>query len=748
MTAQLLRIIKVLLSIILTAIMANSGLCLTDLIRNPGAPAPSNLSIPEEKVMEQIAGDIYVSTNGNDENDGSFERPLATIEGARDKIRRIKTETGLPTGGLTVCVMAGEYNVNSLVFEDADSGEEGKPVVYRAYGDGEVILNGGLTLNADDFEPVKGEARDRLTLKVRKKVMQTDLTEYGLTAADWGKLYATGAFNTARKYDGDVVGAEACELFFNDSRMTLARYPNGDTYLKTGEIIDIGDCGEYPPQNYNPDWGNMRNPRGGTFKVGEKVNKKIKNWASIEDVWIFGYFYWDWADASMPVKSVDTAAGTLTTGHAAQYGFKEGALYYFYNVLEELDAPGEWYLDRNTGILYLYPPAEMTGAEISLSVTEQSIIKVSGGEYLDFYGFGIKGSRADAVSIEGNYCTVKDCVISNCAGSGIVINGWGNRAERNEIMHMGKGGINLNGGERQSLSPGNNVADNNYIHNYGETYKTYYAGVNLGGVGNVCSHNEISEAPHMAVYYSGNDHLIEYNNIYSVVKQSSDAGAIYAGRDITAYGNIIRYNSICNIGSGEFTPSGIYFDDAIAGQTAFGNILINIPGNAFLIGGGRDLKVENNIIINARTPIWYDERAREGVVSQGWFKHHVENLDSGMWRGLLNSPYQTDIWKAKYPQLAKVSHDFNDTDNPYFAVNPAFSEVKNNIIVSKTPVVGMIYPSVYRFSTVRNNPAYCLTSNPGFVDFRGGNYLLKEDARVLKKVEVFNNLPFENIGRY
>ena len=69
MTAQLLRIIKVLLSIILTAIMANSGLCLTDLIRNPGAPAPSNLSIPEEKVMEQIAGDIYVSTNGNDEND-------------------------------------------------------------------------------------------------------------------------------------------------------------------------------------------------------------------------------------------------------------------------------------------------------------------------------------------------------------------------------------------------------------------------------------------------------------------------------------------------------------------------------------------------------------------------------------------------------------------------------------------------------------------------------------------------------
>ena len=748
MNPRLYTAIKKLLSIILAGIISYIGLPLTNLIFNLDAPAPTNLSVPEVNTVNITNGDYYIAVNGNDSNDGSLARPFATIERARNEVRSVKAATGLPEGGITVCLKGGEYNVSSLVLDSRDSGAQGKPITYCAYGDSPVILNGGATLKSADFNPVSGAAKGRLTKTAQKNVVEVNLANYGLTAADWGKLYAIGAFNIAYKYDGDTQGPNSCELFFNNQRMTLARYPNGDDYIETGEIIDMGEYGEFPPQNYIPGWADVRNPRGGTFVTDKATNNKIKNWQSIDDVWLYGFFFWDWADSSTPIKSVDTNERTLTTTYGSQYAFKKDAIYYIYNCFEELDAPGEWYLDRSNGMLYMYPTADMGTAVINLSITTKNIIKIDNAENIVIKGFNLKGTRGDAVSITGNANTVEDCVISNCAGSGIIINGYNNKAVGNEIKNMGKGGISLNGGDRTTLTHGNNIADNNHIHHYGEIYKTYWAGVSLNGVGNICSHNEIHDAPHMAITYGGNEQLIEYNKIYDVVKQSSDAGAIYAGRDLTAYGDVVRYNSISNIGSGEFKPDGIYWDDALAGQTAYGNILVNIPKCGFQLGGGRDLNVYNNIIINAGTAIHYDDRARDGVVNDGWFRGHVNSLDAGMWKQLLNSPYQTDIWKAKYPQLAKVTHDFNDVDNPYFGVNPAFSTVSSNIIVDRSGNVGSIADSVYTYSTVENNPAMLLLFNPGFVDFKGGNYLLKDNAPVLKKLTEFEQIPFGEIGRY
>ncbi len=748
MKTLLWRLCEKIISLALASLLALAGLPLGVLIFNTGAPAPLHLSVPEVKTVEMQPGDYYVSTDGSDTNPGSVSRPFATIERARDEIRRIKAASGLPSGGVTVCVEAGEYRVKSLLFDRRDSGSEGSPVLYRAYGDGPVVLNGGITLGSGAFRPVSGAAKDRLRFPAACSVLETDLTACGLTAADWGKLYAIGAFNTAYKYDGDTTGPDRCELFFNDARMTLARYPNGDAYLKTGEIIDLGDCAEYPPQNYNPAWAELRNPRGGTFKTDRTANSRIRKWKTLDDVWMFGYFYWDWADASTPVASVDTVHSTVTAGQASLYAYKEGAPYFFYNVFEELDSPGEWYLDRTTGMLYLYPPGGMDNADIELSVSTESIIKTEGADYICFEGFEIKGTRGDAVNISGNGCALNNCVISNCAGSAVIVSGTGNTVRGNEIKKMGKGGIKLSGGDRTTLTHGDNIADNNHIHDYGEIYKTYQAGVTLNGVGNICSHNEIHDAPHLAIIYGGNDQLIEYNYIYDVVKQSSDAGAIYAGRDWTAYGDVVRYNCIRDIGSGDFRPDGIYFDDALSGQSAYGNILVNIPKNGFMLGGGRDLYVCNNIIINAGTAIRYDDRAREGVVSNGWFRGHVSSLDGGLWKYLLDSPYQTELWKSRYPQLSLVTHDFSDVDNPYFAPNPAFSLIKNNIIADRSGNIGSISEASYRFSTVENNPAWLLIFNPGFADFKNGDYRLKDDAPVYQKLDGFEQIPFEKIGRY
>ena len=61
----------------------------------------------------------------------------------------------------------------------------------------------------------------------------------------------------------------------------------------------------------------------------------------------------------------------------------------------------------------------------------------------------------------------------------------------------------------------------------------------------------------------------------------------------------------------------------------YGNLLINIPRNSIHIGGGRDNTVSNNIIVNSgENAIYFDERAREGALNNGWFTHaHIGSGD-------------------------------------------------------------------------------------------------------------------------
>ena len=127
-----------------------------------------------------IEGDIYVSTNGSDAGDGSREHPFATIERAIEAVRTLKAGKH----GVTVCVHAGEYLTKGLNLTQEDSGSEDCPITYRAYGDGEVVLNGGVTLKAEDFVAISEEARARLHGEARDNVVCVDLKKYGLTKED------------------------------------------------------------------------------------------------------------------------------------------------------------------------------------------------------------------------------------------------------------------------------------------------------------------------------------------------------------------------------------------------------------------------------------------------------------------------------------------------------------------------------------------------------------------------------------
>jgi len=660
---------------------------------------------------------FYVNPNGNDGNTGEQDSPFQTIGRAQRAAREYHSGR--------IIVESGIYR-ECLFFTSEDNDCE--------YIGDNVILSGGSVIAYDDTQEIPEEVRERLSEDAAAKVRVIDLSAYGYSSKDWGDVYPIGR-HSAEKYDDGLIGVNL-EVFSSDKRMILARYPN-QGYLKIDAVKDCGDCYEFPMQNRWDEWFDLRNPRGGTFIIDTKTNDRVKCWKNTKDIWIFGYFQYDWADSSTPVSNINTKTRAVSPKYASEFAYRKDAEYYFYNVLEELDMPGEYYLDRSSGLLYVYPYAE--GDEITVSISAKPLITVENTENLLIEGFQLMYARNNGVELKGNYCTLRNLLVKNVAENGIMVEGIGNIVENCEITQTGRGGIWLKGGERITLTPGQNKAINNYIHHYSVLYQTYQAGIRLEGVDNCCLHNEICFSPHCAVFYQGNGHMIEYNYIHDVVQYCEDAGAIYSGMDWAAHGTVIRYNIIRNVGCGKLEPDGIYWDDALSGQTAYGNILINVKRFGFQVGGGRDNTIKNNIIIGeSRNSIYYDTRAYSAYFKDGWFTFSIRIPDGELWEKLRAVPYNTGIWAEKYPLLAKVTDDVSKEKSPDFPVNPANVIVEDNIIINSNGIPLNISKSLYLYSYIGVNHIYTSCEEVGFN---------LETLKLQTLPEGFEEIPVEKIGR-
>ena len=698
----------------------------------------------------------YTAPTGAGRFEGTFE-PMAPlgeadyvvphdggIEEVRDAIRALRT--GGEDRHFTVLIEDGEYNIRQLAFNARD-----KNTTYRSR-DGGVILNGGFSLDPKDFTDFD------------ENIKAIDLTKLGLTAGDWGKLYSFGAFTTAGKYD-DGTGPLACELFYNGARCTTARYPNADAkdpWIYIDKVLDPGETneGDAFPEKYNPAWETMRNPRGGTFTMDGATAERAAKWSNPGGAWMYGFFWCDWADMSTPIEKIDLEAGTITGKYASLFGgytargaghYAAAGYYYIYNVLEELDQPGEWYLDRETGILYLWPADDdFNNSRVDISISTETLIAGEGPENITLMGLTFQGTRGDGISLAGNNITIDNCVVRNVAGSAMNVNGYNNTVSNCEVTRVGKAGIDIGGGEIETLTPGNSRAVNNMVHAVGEIQKMYAGAINVSGTGNLIAHNEIFNTPHSAMFPGGPLNVIEYNHIYDVVRESGDAGAIYGGGGRgwwSSYGTVIRYNYIHDIGGGKFHPVGIYMDDAPAGIKIHGNLLVN--GGSIGLSGGRDMDVRGNIVVNKWGVLGYDDRARTGALDpDNWWYAGGSGcwVENGYgWQSLFASPWQTDIWKEAFPKLAAISPDFSDADNPNFGPNPALSVITGNVFVGDTPSLS---DAAKRFSTIENNAQYSTWQlNSLFADPKNGDYRLKENSRILKKLPGFEGIPLEKIGR-
>ncbi len=310
----------------------------------------------------------------------------------------------------------------------------------------------------------------------------------------------------------------------------------------------------------------------------------------------------------------------------------------------------------------------------------ETVIAMDNAQFVHMEGFTIEQSRKAAVTVTGGRGnTIASCIVRNAGDFGIrVKEGQEHSVIDSEIYETGLGGILLKGGDRNDLTGSKHTAIGNHIHNVGQT-RTGTGGLRLEGVGNTGKQNHIHHTPGAAVTISGNDHLLEFNDIHNACEQQVDCGAVYSGRDWTFHGNVVRYNRIHDIygngrktvdvsaniveyaaGNGKDTSRGIYLDDGVSGFSIIGNLLYRIPDKLVQIGGGRHNLVENNIFITNGHAIWIDAR--------------FESFNWDVLTSRLNMvPHQSSTWQNRFPKLAKPMN------NPRW---PEGNKITHNIIVS------------------------------------------------------------------
>ena len=637
---------------------------------------------------------LHVAADGKDTNTGTKESPFATLERARDEIRALKQRGALPAGGVAVLAGAGEYKVNdTFKLAAQDSGTSDGEIVYRAAEGAAPRFNAGATLRGG-FQPVRDEAiLARLPEEARGKVVQTDLKAQGIT--DFGK-FEPGGFSSGRGFKTHPL----LELYLDGQPMPFSRWPN-EGYVRVADV-----------------------PAQGRLKYTEE---RPKRWKDDKDPWLYGYWFHDWADSYEKVASIDTEKKEITLAPPfTGYGYRKGQRFCAVNLLCEVDRPGEWYLDRDSGLLYLYPPSDPAKALVEVSVLDKPVMELDGVSHVSFEGLLWENGRGDGILIkDGESCLLAGCTVRKFGGNGVEIRGGAKHGLLSCDIHtLGRGGTVITGGDRKTLSPGGHFIENCHVHHLSRIDHTYTPCVLLNGVGNRIAHNLFHDSGSSAMRVEGNDHVIEFNEIRRVLLESDDQGGADMWGNPTYRGNVYRYNYWHDMGNGlGCGQAGIRLDDAISGTVIYGNVFQRCADGGFggvQIHGGKENYVVNNLFVECKAAVSFSSwgAARWKQFLDGHAKGHIAEVRPA------EPPYVT-----RYPELAKLYE------------NCDANHVWRNVVLN---CGAFLLRDPGRNDLMDN---WLVAENPGFADPAKGDLAVKEATPLQNRLS-FAPIPFDEIGLY
>ncbi len=505
--------------------------------------------------------DFHIAPSGSDEwsgrppqpNPAGTDGPFATLERARRAVRQLKAAS--TKKDVSVAIRGGTYRLDGpVVFGPEDGGTKDHSVTYAAWPGETPVFTGGRRITG---------------WKSDGKLWTVELPQ--VKAGRW----------------------HFCELFVNGRRCRRARSPNQGFF----RVVSAG-----------PD-----NRTSFTFRPGELA--RYENLGEAEIV-----FLHDWCISRVGIHSVDEAGRTVTLADPigasldffAITGFEPHPRYFVENARELLDEPGEWYLDRKSGLLsYWAREGEGAAADI-VTPAAQRLLQVRGDpaggrpvENLRFVGLsfehcawprpahgyaagqaGFHEVRSDGqrqamrarmpAAVEfaaARNCGFEEGRIAHVGGVGISLRGGceGCRVVGNEIADVAGNGVMVGepGQAPEDLASGNLIASN-YVHHCGAEFHGcvgIWAGITAG---TAVRHNEIAHLPYTGVSVGWQwdprptpcgANIIEANHIHHVMELLSDGGGIYTlGRQA---GTVLRGNLIHDIppNAGRAESNGMFIDE-------------------------------------------------------------------------------------------------------------------------------------------------------------------------------------------
>jgi hypothetical protein len=702
-----------------------------------------------------LAADLYVAPNGSDANAGTSDRPLATLQGARDALRGKPTHTE-PT---TIHIRGGDYRLTqSFELGEHDSGTRDAPVVYRADGQTPVRISGGALVPPAAVRAVTDQSiLARLPESSRGKVVQVDLKALGIN--EYGQIGPRGF--------GRRVIPAPLELFINDQPMTLSRWPNADEPpAPLGKVIDAGSV---PRSARTPD-------RGGI--IAFDIDKPLR-WSAATDVWISGLFHNGYADDIVRVAKIDPTAKTMTTAQPHTYGFHSGKPFNAWvalNLLGEIDRPGEYCIDRTSATLYVLPPGPIENARMELSVLDAPLVSLKSASFVTLEGLTIECGRGCGVYVEGGEGNrITHCTVRNLGTVGVSVGkdlttrgepardhdgyvsppitplvgpeaaleydstfdrvaGHNQQIESCEIYNTGGGGVSLGGGDRKTLAPGGNAVVDCNIHDVKRWCRTYKPGVYIDGVGNRIAHCHIYNCTTSAIYLHGNDHLIELNEIDHAETFGEDMGVFYMGRNPSEQGNELRNNFFHHCGHAGDVTYVLHLDDMTCGTRVVGNIVYACDC-ATNVNGGYENAFINNIFIDNR-----NSSAAHAGIRSGWdVKRALVYLHTPPLQRRIKT--EVDItqppYSTRYPRL-KWLYEAPPEEH-------RCNQVWRNVSV-RSGTLGSPRPEENPpGNDMRDN--FETSEDPGFANAAGMDFTLKHDSEIFRRVPGFEVIPFGSIGR-
>ena len=688
---------------------------------------------------------FYVSPSGSDSaGDGSKSNPFKTINYARDYIRNIEK-----TVPIEVVMEEGVYNVsNTITFGSQDSGTKDAPITYKAAENAKVVFEGTTNIDVTKVTGVTdADIISRLQEGMADKIVQIDLKEQGIPEK---------IVNFLASHSAGISG-KPMGVYLNDEPQNISRWPNAGYKEILSGSTEGGSASD-----------GTASKGGAVVKISGLDKERASRWVNQDNMYVEGYLGNDWHGEWAKVKSVNSDDLTVTLDTHTHYGVAVGKRIAAINLPEEIDVPGEWYVDAETMKMYYYPPHTLTVKdELEIATLGKNFVRVNASEYLNFDGIEFaknanttdyatsspQGSNGITLSSEASNIGIRNCTFRDIGMEGIVIYASDVDVEGCTIYNTGYNGISITSGDRNTLESGNvKISDCIITKVTRDTGENRFAGIRIDGVGTVVENNIIFDIPNSAIRYTGNNHIIRYNEIYNCVNNTSDAGAIYAGRNWTNYGTKIMNNYFHDIGAGidsSYAASAVFWDDYHSGNAFIGNIVsMNnmVKTSGVKIGGGRDNIVDANIFVNSLEGVTGEDRS-SNVNPSIWYDPN----DSGLFYN--KKPFQTfteaavgvenaynikeSDWNEVYVNsFPKIMENFNHLR--YYRKYTRVETITNNAIYNCSTGLG-IASKMKADSTISNNVTL---SQNDFVDAKNGDYRVKSSVKA--SYGLSNNVLDEN----